>query len=210
MNQRQIKTSLITLTLVASALPAFATKISFWQRLSQLNPFAVHEQVIVADDVSVELLNDADAPIKVLSAAVKDKGTSLLKMKGLEQAFVTKILNTSGKKLLAYQLVWQRHLPFEEYAEQDIRINSANYVKAGGEDTLEFRKPIHYRSDAFYKVFAAKVLYEDGTEWKSDRDFDVGGYWAEIKKQIEAAAVAADEKSLLIPEETEQNTDTAE
>ena len=211
MNRRQTAFIFMTLVLASAASPASA-KTSFMQKLSQLNPFTPHDEVVVNDEVPVELLNDANAPIKVLSATVKDKGTSLLKIKGLEQAFSTRVLNTGDKKVLAYQLVWQRHLPFQEYAQQDIRINSANPVKSRGEDVLEFRKPIHYRSDSFYKVFAAKALFEDGTEWKSDRDFDVGGYWADIKKQIENGDTidTFEDKSVLIPANPEQNSDAAQ
>ncbi len=161
------------------------SKQGFFQRIAQMNPFLFGNEVNVQDDVVVEVIEEASAPVKLLSAEVKDKGTSLLRIKGLEQAFTTKVKNVSSKHVLAYQLVWERHLPFEEFAEQDFRINSANAVKKSSEDILEFRKPIHYRSDAFYKVFVAKVMFDDGTVWKSSHDFDVGGYWADIKKTIE-------------------------
>ncbi len=174
--------SLVVVALIT--LPASAG-LGLKGRLAKLNPFIFGDEVFVQDKVAVELLHDEGSPVKLLSAEVTDKGTSLLKMKGLEQSFTTKVENNSTRKVLAYQLVWERHLPFEEYAEQDFRINSASSLKAGAKDTLEFKRPIHYRNDAFYKVFIAKVLFSDETVWKSPRDFDVGGYWADIKRQIE-------------------------
>lgn len=182
-----MKQYLIILVMILSCgLTPVMARNFFMKTLAWVNPMMFEDTERIADDVSVEIIHDDKAPIKIMTADVKDKGTSLLKMKGLEQAFTTRAYNNSGSKVMAYQLVWERHLPFEDYAEQDIRINNINSVQPGDDDTLEFRKPIHYRKDAFYKVFVAKVLLQDGTEWKSDRDFDVGGYWADIKKEIEA------------------------
>ncbi len=200
---------LAVLALIVMMSPVFARE-TWMQKMARFNPFVFDDEVVSADDVPVDIISDPSSPLRISSADVKDKGTSLLKMKGLEHAFTTKLYNNSGKKVLAYQLVWERHLPFEEYAEQDIRVNSLNTVRPGASDDLEFRKPIHYRKDAFYKVFVAKVLFEDETEWKSSRDFDVGGYWADIKKEIDAIDDSSSGKSSILKELSKQKTSPAQ
>ncbi len=206
-----MKQYLVVIAMIISCgLTPSMAKGTFMEKLARLNPMMIDE-VNISDDVPVEIIYDSQSPIRLASADVKDKGTSLLKMKGLEQAFTSRVFNNSGHTVMAYQLVWERHLPFEDYAKQDIRINNISSVRPGAEDTLEFRKPIHYRKDAFYKVFVAKVLLDDGTVWKSDRDFDVGGYWADIKKEIEAIDEGdkSVSKAVRIQEILEQNSDSA-
>jgi len=207
-----MRTKSLAVVLLAASLTAapVLARETFMTKLAKLNPFVFDDEIVVADEVAVEIINDTSSPMRLVSADVKDKGTSLLKMKGLEHAFVAKLYNNSGKRVLAYQLVWQRHLPFEEYAEQDVRVNNLNPVKPGASDELEFRKPIHYRKDAFYKVLVAKVLFDDGTEWKSEKDFDIGGYWADIKQQIDELGNDDGAKSNILEEITKQKIKSAQ
>lgn len=184
MMKKRIFLVFLSLGFLLVAAPVSA-KLSWWDAFRMRFDVFVDKEDIHYDIVPVDVIQDTTAPLFIKDADIKDKGTSMLKMKGLEHSFTVKVENISPKNIVAYQIVWQRHLPFAEYAQHDFRINSKEPVARDQENTLEFRRPIHNRSDAHYKVYVAKVLFTDGTEWHAEHDRDLGKEWAEIKQEID-------------------------
>lgn len=136
------------------------------------------------DTTPINITNNPECPIKIYKAKIKDKGTKELKIKGVEDSFIAKVKNISGRKVLSYQILWTRSLPFQEYATKNIWANSVKPLKSGKKQTLILRKPSHFRADSYYDVQIIKVLFEDKSIWDSGID-EFGKRWDEIRQEIE-------------------------
>lgn len=133
--------------------------------------------------IQVKVVSEEGCPIKVVLAEVRDLGTKLSKIKEVENTYTTKIENISDKKILSYQLLWSMHLPFEPYASQNFKVNSIEALDPKQIETIAFRRPIHYRHDAYYHMWVSRVLFEDETMWESEQD-EYTGEWAKLKEEI--------------------------
>jgi hypothetical protein len=143
------------------------------------------------DLTPVNIINNPDCPLKIYSAKIKDKGTKELKIKGVEESFISKVKNKSDKTILSYQILWTRSLPFDNFETKNIWANSIKPLKAHKKQTLMLRKPSHFRADAYYDIQITKILYEDKEIWDSGID-EKGQRWEEIRKEIEGEKEATE------------------
>ena len=141
---------------------------------------------VTDEHIPITICEEEDAPVQITKAKILDKGTDLLKIKRLEHSFITEATNLSEKEVLSYQIVWSRRLPFADYDVYQMRTNSVSPVAPGAEDKLVFRKPIHYRHDAYYEACVSKVMFSDKEEWLSEQYYDVGGHWSSIKQELDS------------------------
>lgn len=165
---------IIVVLLFAFISPANAIRWAFWKKDK-------------TDVIPVEVINIADAPIEIFEAQVKDIGTELMKISDIENTFTTEVFNKANKQILSYQLFWSRRLPFESYSTRNYIVNSVEPLPAQRSQNISFRRPLHFRKDAFYYVQPYKVLFEDGSVWETDEDIpDIDlSRWEQIKSEIE-------------------------
>ena len=79
----------------------------------------------------------------------KDIGTSLLKVKGIEDSFITVLENIGGQQILSYQLMITRHIPFNKFDDKSFKINGIKPLMIGEQEELVMRIPRYFRADAW-------------------------------------------------------------
>ena len=142
----------------------------------------IHKQV-------VHVLNHDDSPLIIKDAEVSDRGTVFFKdLTGAQNTYRLKVKNVSGRRILAYEVTWVLKHPFEDYVFNKMTVNSINPVSAKGTQVIKFRRPKHYRDDAYYYAEISRVEFDDDESiWEAPEldEFDATTRLEKIKKQID-------------------------
>jgi hypothetical protein len=140
-----------------------------------------------SDVVPIKIINQEDAPVKIIKTSVKDLGTQALQIKNVEDSFVFEIKNSSQREVISYKLLLIKNIAFEEYSERCFEINSTVPLKPKSSQSLFFSLPKHFREDSYYKVAIKKVFFEDGEIWESVLDEVIGlpVRWRKLEQEIE-------------------------
>lgn len=142
------------------------------------------------NEQNVRIINHANSPIIIKNASVADKGTIAFKdLYSAQNTYEVEVQNTTNRLVLAYQVTWVLKHPFEDFIYHKIHTNSINKVDPNASQKLTFRRPKHFRDDAYYYVEISKVeFYDNESVWEApDIDsFTAGTQYDAIKEEIDS------------------------
>ena len=142
------------------------------------------------NEQNVRIINHANSPIIIKNASVADKGTIAFKdLHSAQNTYEVEVQNTTNRLVLAYQVTWVLKHPFEDFIYHKIHTNSINKVDPNASQKLTFRRPKHFRDDAYYYVEISKVeFYDNESVWEApDIDsFTAGTQYDAIKEEIDS------------------------
>lgn len=142
------------------------------------------------NEQNVRIINHANSPIIIKNASVADKGTIAFKdLHSAQNTYEIEVMNMTSRLVLAYEVTWVLKHPFEDFVYHKIHTNSINKVDPNASQKLTFRRPKHFRDDAYYYVEISKVeFYDNESVWEApDTDsFTAGSQYDQIKEEIES------------------------
>ncbi len=136
--------------------------------------------------VNIQIINDESCPVEIIEADVSDKGGMKFKeLKDIYHTFTTKVLNTSDDKVITYQLAWRIRLPFRDYVDHSVIVDSIESLEAGEEQSINFKRDKYFRNDASYIVQVTKVELDGNKLWEA-KDLEITqDRWAKAKSVLE-------------------------
>lgn len=135
----------------------------------------------------VHIINNEGSPVVILKAEVADKGTRRFPdLKDGVDDYQIKVINKSGRAILAYEVTWTLKHPFEDYTFKKISANSVDKLLPGKKQILEFRRDKYFRDDAYYYVEITKVEFNDDESiWEAPEHEQSFSELDALKKEIE-------------------------
>lgn len=135
----------------------------------------------------VKVINQEGVPLLIAKAEVRDKGSERTKeLNGVYNDYKVIVQNNSGKDVLAYRIAWILKLPFQNWVEERIEVNSIHPLPAGASQSLNFKMDKYFRDDAYYYVEVMKVQYTDESIWEAPESEEVITRQDKVKQEIES------------------------
>lgn len=117
----------------------------------------------------VEIVTNENDPIYIEDAAVQDSKTAFLKIKDVEFKYKVILKNQTPKIINSILIVWERGIPFTESLTISKPIKISKPMIPYERRTVHFNDNDSKRQGELYKVKVAKVIFEDGTQWRNPK-----------------------------------------
>ena len=115
----------------------------------------------------IEAISVKDDPIYITDANVLNSKTSFLKIKDVEFRYRVKLKNQTPKIINSVLVIWERKIPFTDTLTIVRETTISKPMIPYEERELEYNELNSRRTGEAYRVKVAKVIFEDGTQWKN-------------------------------------------
>jgi len=102
---------------------------------------------------------------------VKGAKTNFLKITDIELNYKIKIVNQTPKIINVTSVVWERSEPFTDVPSTVLKETKISKpIIPYEERIIEYIEKDTFRNGETYRVKIVKVIFEDGTQWKNNRE----------------------------------------
>ena len=115
----------------------------------------------------IEILRNNDDPLYITDADILNGKTAFLGVKDIEFKYRLKLKNQTPKIINSILLVWERKLPFTESQTLIKETRFSKPILPYEFKIFEYNEMDSKRGGELYRVKIAKVIFEDGTQWKN-------------------------------------------
>lgn len=116
---------------------------------------------------SIEIVTDENDPIYIVDANVLEGKTEFLKIKSIDYKYKLSLVNQTPKIINSVLIIWERRIPFTETLTIAKRTKISRPIIPYEKRIVQYNDLNSKREGEAYKVKVAKVLFEDGTQWKN-------------------------------------------
>lgn len=116
---------------------------------------------------SIEIITDENDPIYIVNADVLEGKTEFLKIKSIDYKYKLSLVNQTPKIINSVLIIWERRIPFTETLTIAKRTKISRPIIPYEKRIVQYNDLNSKREGETYKVKIAKVLFEDGTQWKN-------------------------------------------
>lgn len=140
------------------------------------NKYLVKEQIkkrknevweVKKKDRWIEVITNENDPLYIQKAFVLNTKTEFLKIKNVELKYKLILHNQTPKIINTALIVWERKIPFVDTQTILKEVKISKPVIPYEERAVEYNETNSRREGEIYKVKIAKVIFEDGTQWKN-------------------------------------------
>lgn len=116
---------------------------------------------------SIEIITDENDPIYIVNADVLEGKTEFLKIKNIDYKYKLVLVNQTPKIINSVLIIWERKIPFTETLTIAKKTKISRPMIPYEKRIVQYNDLNSKRDGEIYKVKIAKVLFEDGTQWKN-------------------------------------------
>lgn len=124
-------------------------------------------KVVKKNDNTVEVITNEEDPLYIKKAEVLRGKTKFMKIKNVELKYKLELHNQTPKIINFVLIIWERKLAFNDTQTLAKEINVAKPITPYEKRIVEYNELDSQRNGEIYKVKIAKVVFEDGTQWKN-------------------------------------------
>ncbi len=118
-------------------------------------------------DKVIEVIRNNDDPLYITDADVLNGKTAFLGVKDIEFKYRLRLENQTPKVINSVLLIWERKLPFTESQTLMKETKFSKPILPYEYKIFEYNEMDSKRGGELYRVKIAKVIFEDGTQWKN-------------------------------------------
>jgi|GEM_PF-2567000 len=115
----------------------------------------------------IDIVTSEQDPIYILDANVLEGKTTFLKIKDIDFKYKVVLQNQTPKIINSVLLVWERKIPFTNTLTIERTTRISKPIIPYQKRVVEYNDLNSRREGEIFKVKVGKVLFEDGTLWKS-------------------------------------------
>lgn len=115
----------------------------------------------------IEVITNENDPIYIKEALVLDSKTNYLKIRNVEYKYKLELLNQTPKIINSALIIWERKIPFTESLTIMKETKISKPIVPYEKRIVEYNDLNSKREGESYRVKIAKILFEDGTQWKN-------------------------------------------
>ena len=115
----------------------------------------------------IEIITSENDPLYIKKALVLDSKTNYLKIKDVEYKYKLELLNQTPKIINSALIIWERKTPFTESLTIMKETKISKPIVPYEKRIVEYNDLNSKREGESYRVKIAKILFEDGTQWKN-------------------------------------------
>ncbi len=115
----------------------------------------------------IEIITDENDPIYIKEAKILDSKTAFLKIRNVEHKYKLELLNQTPKIINSALIIWERKIPFTESLTIAKETRISKPIVPYEKRIVEYNDLNSKREGETYRVKIAKVIFEDGTQWKN-------------------------------------------
>ena len=116
---------------------------------------------------TVEIISNEEDPLYIKKAQVLNSKTKFMGIKDVEFKYKLELHNQTPKIINFALIVWERRLAFNDTQTLAKEVKVAKPIIPYGKRIVEYNELDSKRSGETYKVKIAKIVFEDGTQWKN-------------------------------------------
>ena len=116
---------------------------------------------------TVEIITNEEDPLYIKKAQVLNSKTSFLGVKDVEFKYKLELYNQTPKIINFVLIVWERKPVFNDTQTLAKEVKVAKPIIPYEKRIVEYNELDSKRSGETYKVKIAKIVFEDGTQWKN-------------------------------------------
>ncbi len=118
-------------------------------------------------DRHIEIITDENDPLYILDGDVVKAKTEYLKIKDIDYNYKLLLQNQTPKVINSVLIIWERRIPFIETQTIAKKFRIAKPFIPYEKRKVGFNEVNSRREGEIYRVKIAKVLFEDGSQWKN-------------------------------------------
>ncbi|OGI08440.1 MAG: hypothetical protein A3F80_00620 [Candidatus Melainabacteria bacterium RIFCSPLOWO2_12_FULL_35_11] len=118
-------------------------------------------------DNTVEIITNKEDPLYIQKAQVLKSKTEFMKIGDVDFKYKLELHNQTPKIINFVLIVWERKLAFNETQTLAKEIKVSKPIAPYENRIVEYNELNSKREGETYKVEIAKVVFEDGTQWKN-------------------------------------------
>ena len=122
---------------------------------------------IKKNDNTVEVISREEDPLYIKRAQVLKSKTNFIGIKDIEFKYKLELHNQTPKIINFALIVWERKLPFNDTQTLAKEVKVAKPLIPYEKRIVEYNELDSKRNGETYKVQIAKIVFEDGTQWKN-------------------------------------------
>lgn len=119
------------------------------------------------NDNTVEIITNKEDPLYIRRAQVLKSKTEFMKIGDVELKYKLELHNQTLKIINFVLIVWERKLAFNETQTLAKEVKVSKPIAPYENRIVEYNELNSRREGETYKVEIAKVVFEDGTQWKN-------------------------------------------
>lgn len=119
------------------------------------------------NDNTVEIITNKEDPLYIRRAQVLKSKTEFMKIGDVELKYKLELHNQTPKIINFVLIVWERKLAFNETQTLAKEVKVSKPIAPYENRIVEYNELNSRREGETYKVEIAKVVFEDGTQWKN-------------------------------------------
>ncbi len=118
-------------------------------------------------DNTVEVITNKEDPLYIQRAQVLESKTKFMKISDVEFKYKIELHNQTPKIINFVLIVWERKLAFNETQTLAKEVKVSKPIIPYENRIVEYNELNSRREGETYKVEIAKIVFEDGTQWKN-------------------------------------------
>ena len=118
-------------------------------------------------DNTVEVITNKEDPLYIQKAEVLNSKTNFMKIGDVEFKYRLELHNQTAKIINFVLIVWERKLAFNETQTLAKEVKVSKPIIPYENRIVEYNELNSRREGETYKVEIAKIVFEDGTQWKN-------------------------------------------
>ena len=118
-------------------------------------------------DRFVEISRNEDDPLYIVNAEVLKDKTDFLGIKDIQFSYKVELLNQTPKIINTVLIIWERRIPFTESLTIAKQTKISKPITPYEKRIVKYKDLDSKREGEEYRVKIAKVIFEDGTQWKN-------------------------------------------
>ncbi len=115
----------------------------------------------------VEIITNESDPLYIKEAKVLDSKTQFLKVRNVDYKYKLELLNQTPKIINSALIIWERKIPFTESLTIMKETKISKPIIPYEKRIVEYNDLNSKREGESYRVKIAKIIFEDGTQWKN-------------------------------------------
>ena len=119
------------------------------------------------NDNTIEVITSKEDPLYIQKAQVLKSKTSFMRINDVEFKYKLELLNQTPKIINFVLIVWERKLAFNETQTLAKEVKVSKPIIPYENRVVEYNELDSRREGETYKVEIAKIVFEDGTQWKN-------------------------------------------
>ncbi len=116
---------------------------------------------------TVEIITNEEDPLYIKKAQVLEAKTKFMGIKDIEFKYKLELYNQTPKIISFVLIVWERSLAFNNTQTLAKQVKVAKPIIPYEKRIVEYNELNSRRDGETYKVKIAKIIFEDGTQWKN-------------------------------------------